>query len=65
MIVDETAFAEHEVTEAVKHCLAINPSIAEALLFEYDEAVKRIVEHPNAWSTAGKGLRRCLLSSFP
>jgi plasmid stabilization system protein ParE len=65
MIVDQTADAEQEITDAIRHYLEAGPGIAEDFLSDYDETVKRIVALPNAWPRVGKGLRRCLLSTFP
>ena len=65
MIVDPIAAAEQDVADAVQFYVSKGLQVARDLLSEYDAAVQRIVELPNAWPPVGKGLRRCLLTRFP
>jgi plasmid stabilization system protein ParE len=65
MSVEPVAAAEPEIAEAVIYYAARSPKAARDFLADFEAAVQRIGQLPNAWPLVGKGLRRCLMSSFP
>jgi plasmid stabilization system protein ParE len=56
--------AEAEYHADVRYYRDISPNLGRAFVIEVEAAIKRILEFPEAYSPAGKGLRRCPVRRF-
>ena len=57
--------AETEIAEALRYYEQQSPGLGRELLIEYEAALRRIIDHPEAWRRIGPNSRRCLIRRFP
>jgi toxin ParE1/3/4 len=54
-----------EYTEAVQYYNRQRPEVAQAFINAIENAIYRIRESPESWSTIEEDVRRCLTRKFP
>jgi plasmid stabilization system protein ParE len=57
--------AEREMNAAARFYEERSPGLGGLLLDELERGIRRIAEHPEAWSVVSPTVRRCLLVEFP
>jgi len=57
--------AEIELKEAIEYYNSQVPDLGNEFYKEFDKALKRIQQFPDAWPKIGEHTRRCLLKKFP
>jgi plasmid stabilization system protein ParE len=65
MKIRQLAEAGRDLEEALDYYAEVNPTLCTALLFEVEQALRRIVEFPEAWRSLGSGLRSHAIGRFP
>jgi len=60
-----TRMAQTEFREAFSYYDELAPTLANQLVAELENAQKRILSFPLAWSKAGKSQRKYILQKFP
>ena len=64
MIIEFVLAAEQEFDEAVAYFDTQRAGLGHEFATEIDAAIRRILEHPNAWQRVAPGLRRYQLRRF-
>lgn len=57
--------ARNDLRDARDFYAAIGAALAARFAAEVDRAVGLIAEHPSAWTSIGRGLRRAVVRRFP
>jgi plasmid stabilization system protein ParE len=57
--------ADNDLRQAIKYYEDCQNELGLDFLIEFDKAIRRIVEYPQAWQEISNNFRRCLLSRFP
>ena len=57
--------ADAEFDEAVRYYEACQPGLGLEFAEEVYGAIRRVGEHPDAWSALSRNTRRCLVNRFP
>ena len=65
MRIRQLAEASRDLEEALDYYAEVSPVLCAALLFEVEQALRRIVEFPEAWRPVGSGLRSHAVGRFP
>lgn len=65
MKIHQLAEAGRDLEEALDYYADVSPILCTALLFEVEQALRRIVEFPEAWRPVGSGLRSHAVGRFP
>lgn len=60
-----TSAAEHELWEAADYYESREEGLGAEFVLKVEEAVKRIVLHPLAWTAMSPRTRRCRTKRFP
>ena len=54
-----------DLASAIQYYETESPGLGADFLSEYEKAISRIRQFPEAWSPVNASLRRCLLRRFP
>lgn len=65
MKIRQLAEASRDLEDALDYYTDASPILCSALLFEVDQALRRIAEFPHAWRPVGGGLRGHAVGRFP
>ena len=65
MIVEFTSAAKIEFFQAIDNYNVQLPGLGYEFAAAIEQAVAKIVQHPQAWTPYGKYTRRCIVSRFP
>lgn len=65
MIVEFTSAAKTEYIQAIDNYNIQLPGLGYEFAAAIEQAVSKIVQHPQAWTPYGKYTRRCIVSRFP
>lgn len=57
--------ARREITNAVDYYADRSRATAERLIGDFETAISRIIDNPNAWPPLGRRARRHILAGFP
>jgi plasmid stabilization system protein ParE len=57
--------ANDDLSQAIEYYEDCEDGLGLDFLIEFEKAIRRIVEHPQAWQEISKSFRRCLLGRFP
>jgi plasmid stabilization system protein ParE len=60
-----SAYAKQELDDVVRYLELEFEGLGKRFKAEVKKAVKRIAEHPEAWSVERGDVRKCLLHKFP